>query len=101
MCDPERLGGFDLNFLALFGIAVGIIVLAIKTPPLLIFNDMTEEERQQTDLKLSQAVFFFFMSSMMLLLLYLFLDYIKSVFTVIICFSCIGCISIIVEDLIF
>ena len=46
VCDPERLGGFDLNFVALFGIAVGIIVLAIKTPPLLIFNDMTEEERE-------------------------------------------------------
>jgi hypothetical protein len=45
VCDSGKLGGFDLNFLALFGIAVGIIVLAIKTPPLLIFNDMTEEER--------------------------------------------------------
>lgn len=46
VCDAERLGGFDLNFVVLFGIAIGIIVLAVKTPPLLIFNDMTEEERQ-------------------------------------------------------
>jgi len=41
VCDGDRLKAFDLNFLVLFGIAVGIIVLAIKTPPLLIFKDMT------------------------------------------------------------
>jgi hypothetical protein len=74
VCDKERLTRFDLNFLVLFGIAIGIIVIAIKTPPLLIFKDMTEEEQEQTDLKLSQAVFFFLMSSCMLLVLYLFLD---------------------------
>jgi signal peptide peptidase-like 2B len=34
----------------------------------------------------------------MLLLLYLFLDYVKSIFTVLICFSCVGCVSIIIED---
>ncbi len=45
MCDANRLRGFDLNFLVLFAMAVGIIVLAIKTPQPLIFNDMTEEER--------------------------------------------------------
>jgi hypothetical protein len=44
ICDAERTKSFDVNFLLLFGIAVGIIVLAIKTPPLLIFNDMTFEE---------------------------------------------------------
>lgn len=41
VCDSEKLGAFDLNFLVLFAIAIGIIILAIKTPPLLIFNDMT------------------------------------------------------------
>ena len=74
VCDSDRLRAFDVNFLVLFGMAIGIIVLAIKTPPLLIFKDMTEEEQEQTDLKLSQAVYFFFMSSTMLLVLYLFLD---------------------------
>ena len=44
VCDAEKLGAFDLNFLVLFAIAIGIIILAIKTPPLLIFNDMTQEE---------------------------------------------------------
>ena len=44
ICDSNRLKGFDVNFLALFAIAIGIIVLAIKTPPLLIFKDMTVEE---------------------------------------------------------
>jgi hypothetical protein len=44
VCDPSKLGAFDINFLVLFGIAVGIIVLAIKTPPLLMLKDMTEEE---------------------------------------------------------
>lgn len=38
------------------------------------------------------------MSSTMLLLLYLFLDQVKFIFTILICFSCIGCISIILED---
>jgi hypothetical protein len=46
VCDASKLGAFDLNFVVLFAIAIGIIVLAIKTPPLLIFNDMTDEERQ-------------------------------------------------------
>jgi hypothetical protein len=44
VCDGDRLRGFDLNFLVLFFIAIGIIALAIKSPPLLIFKDMTEEE---------------------------------------------------------
>ena len=74
VCDKDRLTQFDANFLVLFGIAIAIIIVAIKTPPLLIFNDMTQEEQEQTDLKLSQAVYFFIMSSCMLLVLYLFLD---------------------------
>ena len=41
VCDKERLTKFDANFLVLFGIAIAIIIVAIKTPPLLIFNDMT------------------------------------------------------------
>ena len=53
VCDKEHLSRFDMNFLVLFGIAISIIVVAIKTPPLLIFKDMTEEEQEQTDLKLS------------------------------------------------
>ena len=44
VCDKERLTKFDINFLVLFGIAITIIVIAIKTPPLLIFKDMTDEE---------------------------------------------------------
>lgn len=74
VCDREQLMKFDMNFLVLFSIAIAIIIVAIKTPPLLIFKDMTDEEQEQTDLKLSQAVMFFFMSSCMLLVLYLFLD---------------------------
>jgi cytosine/uracil/thiamine/allantoin permease len=87
-----------VNFLVLFAIAIGIIVLAIKTPPLLIFKDMTTEEQEQTELKLSQAVCFFVMSSTMLLVLYLFLDQVKEIFTLLITVSCVGCISIILED---
>lgn len=98
VCDSNRLRGFDLNFLVLFAMAVGIIVLAVKTPQPLIFNDMTDEEREQTDLKLSQAVCFFVMSSFMLLFLYLFLEQVKGIFTLLITVSCVGCISIIVED---
>jgi len=44
VCDKERLTKFDINFLVLFGIAITIIVIAIKTPPLLIFKDMIDEE---------------------------------------------------------
>ena len=75
-------------------------MLAIKTPPLLLLNDMTAEEEEQTDLKLSQAVFFFFAASGMLLILYLFLDYLKDVFAVLILVSCVGCANIIIEDFI-
>lgn len=53
ICDADKLRGFDINFLVLFAIAIGIIILAIKTPPLLIFKDMTVEEQEQTELKLS------------------------------------------------
>ena len=41
VCDKERLTQFDANFLVLFGIAITIIIVATKTPQLLIFNDMT------------------------------------------------------------
>ena len=41
VCDKERLTQFDANFLVLFGIAITIIIVATKTPPLMIFNDMT------------------------------------------------------------
>ena len=61
---------------------------------------MTAEEEEQTDLKLSQAVFFFFAASGMLLILYLFLDYLKDVFAVLILVSCVGCANIIIEDFI-
>ena len=44
VCDSDKLRGFDLNFLVLFFIAIGIISIAINSPPLLIFKDMTEEE---------------------------------------------------------
>jgi len=44
VCDKDHLTKFDANFLVLFGIAITIIIVAIKTPPLLIFKDMTEEE---------------------------------------------------------
>jgi len=44
VCDSDKLRSFDINFLVLFGIAIGIIIIAIKTPPLLVFRDMTEEE---------------------------------------------------------
>ena len=44
VCSVESLKGLDINFLVLFGIAIGIVVLSIKTPPLLIFKDMTEDE---------------------------------------------------------
>lgn len=46
VCDSDKLRSFDINFLVLFGIAIGIIVIAIKTPPLLVFKDMTEEEQE-------------------------------------------------------
>ena len=44
VCEPDKLRSFDINFLVLFGIAVGVVVLAIKTPPLMILREMTEEE---------------------------------------------------------
>ena len=53
VCDQSKLRAFDVNFLVLFAIAVAILVVAIKTPPLLLLKDMTEEEEEQTDLKLS------------------------------------------------
>jgi hypothetical protein len=36
VCDAGKLRAFDINFLVLFAIAVIILVIAIKTPPLLI-----------------------------------------------------------------
>ena len=98
ICDAAKLRQFDINFLVLFAIAIAIEVIAIKTPPLLIFNEMTDQEQEQTDLKLSSAVMFFVMSSVMLLVLYLFLEQIREVFTLLILISCIGCSSIIIED---
>jgi hypothetical protein len=46
VCDASRLSKFDINFLVLFAIAVGVVVIAIKTPPLLVFSDMTSEEQE-------------------------------------------------------
>jgi hypothetical protein len=48
---------------------------------------------------MSSAIFFFFSASVVLLLLYLFLEYLRVVFTVLIMFSCVGCSSIIIEEL--
>lgn len=45
VCDPGQLRSFDINFIVLFVIAVAVVIIAIKTPPFLIFNDMTEEEQ--------------------------------------------------------
>ena len=45
ICDASQMRGFDINFLILFGIAVLVIVVVIKTPPFLIFNEMTSEEQ--------------------------------------------------------
>ncbi len=59
---------------------------------------MSAEEEESTDLKASSAVFFFIMASVMLLILYLFIDQLREVFTVLILISCIGCFSIVVED---
>lgn len=49
-------------------------------------------------MKINQAIFFFFAASAMLLILYLFLDYLKDIFSILILISCIGCASIILED---
>ena len=46
VCDKDHLTRFDANFLVLFGMAIAIIVVAIKTPPLLIYKDMTDEEQE-------------------------------------------------------
>jgi hypothetical protein len=46
VCDQGKLRAFDVNFLVLFAIAVLILIIAIKTPPLLILKDMTEEEEE-------------------------------------------------------
>mmetsp|Transcript_16105 Transcript_16105/g.11620 ORF Transcript_16105/g.11620 Transcript_16105/m.11620 type:complete len:309 (-) Transcript_16105:22-948(-) len=59
---------------------------------------MTEEEEQQTDMSISSAIYFFLMASAMLLVLYLFIDQLRWVFTLLIVLSCIGCFSILVED---
>jgi hypothetical protein len=99
VCDSAKLRGFDINFLVLFGIAVLVLVIVIKTPPFLVFNEMSPQEQEQTDLKLSSAVCFFFAASCMLFILYMFMDYLKDIFTVLIMISCIGCASIIIEDL--
>ena len=32
ICDQPKLRSFDLNFIALFGIAVIVVILAVKTP---------------------------------------------------------------------
>jgi hypothetical protein len=44
VCDSSRLRAFDINFILLFVIAITVVVIAIKTPPLLIFREMTQEE---------------------------------------------------------
>lgn len=44
VCDPSQLRSFDLNFVMLFVIAISVVVISIKTPPLLIFREMTQEE---------------------------------------------------------
>lgn len=44
ICDATQSRGFDINFLILFGIAVAVIIVVIKTPPFLIFNEMTAAE---------------------------------------------------------
>jgi hypothetical protein len=44
ICDAGLLRQFDLNFIVLFAIAIIVVVVSIKTPPLLVFNEMTEEE---------------------------------------------------------
>lgn len=44
VCDAATLRSFDINFLVLFAIAVLIIVAVIKSPPLQVMNELTDEE---------------------------------------------------------
>ncbi|CDW78511.1 signal peptide peptidase [Stylonychia lemnae] len=101
VCDANQLRGFDINFLVLFGIAVLVLVIVIKTPPLQMLGQMTQEEQEQTDLKLSSAIFFFCSASIMLFILYYFLDSVRGIFEILILVSCTGCASIILEELMF
>jgi signal peptide peptidase-like protein 2B len=60
---------------------------------------MSHQEKEEQQLKISTAICFFVMASAMLLILYLFIDYLRTVFTFMVMLSCIGCMSILVEDL--
>ena len=71
ICDKERLYGVDLSMLILFGIAVVIIWIAHHTPPLMLLDDATEEEINETAVTSSNAVGFAVCASLFLLTLYL------------------------------
>ena len=61
-------------------------------------RELSEQEQDQTDLKLSQAICFFLMASTVLVTLYMYLDIIRPVFTILILFSSTGCASLLFED---
>ena len=99
VCDPNQMKGFDLNFIVLFVAAVICQIIAIKTPDFALLDEMTAEEQESTDMKISSAIWFFVVATAMLVLLYLFIDYLRGIFTLLVLLSCIGCFSILVEEL--
>jgi len=48
---------------------------------------------------MSSAIIFFVCASAMLLILFMFIDYLRPVFTILIMFSCVGCSSIMIEEI--
>jgi hypothetical protein len=82
----------------LFGIAVGVVILAFHTPELQLVQDMTDEELEETQIKTYQAALFCLLASVMLVAIYLLLDYILDVFTIIVTFQCTVCLGILIQE---
>jgi hypothetical protein len=82
ICHIERLKGFDISFLFLFGIAILVVFVAFHTPELKVIQDLSNEELKDTEFTTGQAVLMFFGASAMLLTLYLLMDYLMTILTI-------------------
>ncbi len=98
VCDTTKLKQFDMNFALLITVAILIVGFAVRTKQLRVIEETGDAEEQETTVGTKQAVMFFFVASSVLLCLYLFMDTLSIIFTILISFSCFGAVAIVIEE---
>ncbi len=83
----------------LLALAVGIVLVAIITPNLKVLEDMTPEEEEATQITPLKAFGLFCTASTFLVVLYIFIDYMAKIMTVVLCFSASVCIALLFTEI--